>query len=185
MRKFIINLVLIFAFSLFFVPSVYAKKVNTEDLDFRFMKFNSVENPITYNYFVKYADLLFNKMDFKKISIYGVVEYKYMLHTDGTITDLQSMPLNQYEDGTKLDKYYRDIILNNTPPPYPKNMEIGDVLIYVVAIKDLETKTKLRFYRGNEGSTTPGNYVYIHLNKKSKLGVIIGKINETKWKIFD
>lgn len=140
MKKIIVNLVLISVFSLFFVPSVYAKKVNTEDLDFRFMKFNSVENPVTYNYFVKYADLLFSKMDFKKISIYGVIEYKYILHTDGTITDLKSMPLNQHDDGTKLDKYYRDIIMKNPPPPYPENMEIGDILVSLYAEKDLKTK---------------------------------------------
>ena len=184
MKKIIVNLVLISVFSLF-VPSVYAKKVNTEDLDFMPMEFNSVENPVTYNYFVKYADLLFSKMDFKKISIYGVIEYKYILHTDGTITDLKSMPLNQHDDGTKLDKYYRDIIMKNSPPPYPENMEIGDVLIYVSAIKDLKDEVLVKYLRGNEGSTTPGNYVNIRLHKKSKLAVIIGKINETKWKIFD
>lgn len=175
MKKIIVNLVLIFVFS-FFVPSVYAKKVNTEDLDFRFMKFNSVENPVTYNYFVKYADLLFSKMDFKKISIYGGIEYKYVLHTDGTITDLKSLPLNQFDDGTKLDKYYRDIIMKNPPPPYPENMEIGDILVSLYAEKDLKTKIKIRYLRDNQGSITPGNNISIRLHKKSIKTILVDKI---------
>ena len=70
--------------------SGFAEKINTDKLIFGKMRFSPTENPVTYNYFVEYADMLRSKVDFKKYKRYWLASYRYKVHTDGTISDLKN-----------------------------------------------------------------------------------------------
>ena len=171
---------LILLLSLIILPTiVYANGIKTEDLNFLFTEFSPTENPVTYNYFKEYADMLRSKLDFKRIKTSWVIEYRYKLHTDGTITDLISMPLNYPREGTELDEYFRNWILDNPPPPYPKDMEIGDVYVEVVLETHLKTVTEVNYYWDKPKALYPGNKVDIYMCQKTLPNVIRGFINST------
>ena len=90
-----LKLILIILVIFLLVPSVNAKNINTEDLNFRMMQFNETENSVTYRYILDYANMLYDKINadilFKEN---WYMEYRYKLHADGTISDLKPMPLN-------------------------------------------------------------------------------------------
>ena len=163
--------------SLIILPSmVCANGIKTEDLNFNFMQFSPTENPVTYNYFKEYADMLRSKVDFKRVKMLYVVEYRYRLHSDGTITELKPMPLNYPREGTELDKYFRDWILNNPPPPYPKGMEIGDVYVEISLVIGTKTETEIGYYWDKPGALYPGNKVMIDMEQKTLKAVLVDKI---------
>ncbi|MBR2526703.1 hypothetical protein IKE67_09585, partial [bacterium] len=64
-----------------------------KDVDFKKMRFNEKENPVTYKYFKDYADLLRSNINFNKFYFFGYrpqnqgwyMKYHYKLHKDGTI----------------------------------------------------------------------------------------------------
>lgn len=184
MSKYIKLHVLFLFISLMFISPVFANNINRDNFDFNKMRFSQTENPITYKYFVDYADMLRSKIDFKKMRPTWIMEYRYKIHSNGTISDLQPMLLNTPYEGTKINKYFEDILLNNPPPPYPENMEIGDVYIEFTAELDLKTKTNLYFIRNNDGAYYPGNNVSIYLYHKTFSNVVKGKINDILFKLF-
>ncbi len=184
MSKYIKLHVLFLFISLMFISPVFANNINTDELDFLQLEFSPTENPVAYKYFIDYTDMLRSKIDFKKMRPTWIMEYRYKIHSDGTISDLQPMLLNTPYEGTKINKYFEDILLNNPPPPYPKNMEIGDVYIHFSAELDLEDKTIIRPFRNNDGAYYPGNHITIILNHKTFSNVVKGKINDILFKLF-
>ena len=184
MSKYIKLHVLFLFISLMFISPVFANNINRDNFDFNKMRFSQTENPVTYKYFVDYADMLRSKIDFKKMRPTWGIEYRYKVHSNGTISDLQPMPLNTPYEGTKINKYFEDLLLNNPPPPYPENMEIGDVYINFHAGLDLKTETNLYFIRNNDGAYYPGNYISIYLYHKTFSNVVKGKINDILFKLF-
>ena len=155
---------------------VCANGIKTEDLDFLFMQFSPTENPVTYNYFKKYADMLRSKVDFKRVKMFYVVEYRYRVHSDGTITELNPMPLNYPREGTELDEYFRNWILDNPPPPYPKGMEIGDVYVEISLVIGTKTDTEVDYCWDRPRALYPGNKVKIYMEQKTLKAVLIDKI---------
>ena len=176
MSKYIKLHVLFLFISLMFTSPVFANNINRDNFDFKEMRFNQTENPVTYKYFVDYADMLRSKIDFKKMRPTWGIEYRYKVHSNGTISDLQPMLLNTPYEGTKINKYFEDILLNNPPPPYPENMEIGDVYINFHAGLDLKTETNLYFIGNNNDAYYPGNYISIYLTSKSIKTILLDKL---------
>ena len=184
MSKYIKLHVLFLFISLMFISPVFANNINTDELDLRKMNFSPTENPVAYKYFIDYTDMLRNKIDFKKMRPTWIMEYRYKVHSNGTISDLQPMLLNTPYEGTKINKYFEDILLNNPPPPYPENMEIGDVYIEFSAELDLKTETTIMPTRNNEGTLYAGNCIIISLYHKTFSNVVKGKINDILFKLF-
>ena len=58
-----LKLILIILVIFLLVPSVNAKNINTEDLNFRMMQFNETENSVTYRYILDYANMLYDKIN--------------------------------------------------------------------------------------------------------------------------
>ena len=147
---------------------------NIEDtVDFSKMRFNENENPVTYKYFQDYADLLRSHIDFNKFYFFGYrpqnqgwyMSYHYRLHKDGTISDLQPTLENSPHEGKPINKYYENIIQTVLPPPFPENMEIGDVDIILVVERTVGTKTNIYFL--NQTGIYQGNTVNIYIKKKA------------------
>ena len=176
MSKYIKLHILFLFISLMFISPVFANNINTDELDFLQLEFSPTENPVAYKYFIDYTDMLRSKIDFKKMRPTWIMEYRYKIHSDGTISDLQPMLLNTPYEGTKINKYFEDILLNNPPPPYPENMEIGDVYVEFFAELDLQTGTDLYFIKNNDGAYYPGNSVSIYLTSKSIKTILLDKL---------
>ncbi len=141
-------------------------------VDFSKMRFNENENPVTYKYFNDYADLLRSKINFNKFYFFGYrpfndwyMSYHYTLHKDGTISDLQPTLENSPRRGKPINKYYENIIQTILPPPFPENMEIGDVDVILVVERKARTRTEILFL--NETGIYQGNTVSIYIYKKS------------------
>ena len=143
---------------------------NTENIvDFSKMRFNENENPVTYKYFNDYADLLRSKINFNKFYFFGYrpqnqgwyMSYHYTLHKDGTISDLQPTLENSPRRGKPINKYYENIIQTILPPPFPENMEIGDVDVILVVERKAKTRTEILFL--NETGIYQGNTVSIYI----------------------
>lgn len=145
-----------------------------KDVDFKKMKFNENENPVTYKYFNDYADLLRSNINFNKFYFFGYrpqnqgwyMSYHYKLHKDGTISELSPTLENSPREGKPINKYYENIIKTVLPPPFPENMEIGDdVYVTLVVKRTVGTKTDMYFL--NETGIYQGNTVNIYIKKKT------------------
>ena len=144
-----------------------------EDIDFSKMRFNENENPVTYKYFNDYADLLRKNINFNKFYFFGYrpqnqgwyMSYHYKLHKDGTISELQPTLENSPRKGKPINKYYENIIQNVLPPPFPNNMEIGDVYVILIVETKARTRTEILFIK--ESGIYQGNTVNIRIYKKS------------------
>ena len=147
---------------------------NTENIvDFSKMRFNENENPVTYKYFNDYADLLRSKINFNKFYFFGYrpqnqgwyMKYHYTLHKDGTISDLSSALGCSPRNGKPINKYYENIIQTILPPPFPENMEIGDVDVILIVERKARTRTEILFLK--KSGIYQGNTVIMRIYKKS------------------
>ena len=149
---------------------IQAKK----DVDFKKMRFNEKENPVTYKYFKDYADLLRSNINFNKFYFFGYrpqnqgwyMSYHYKLHKDGTISELSPTLENSPYEGKPINKYYENIIQTVLPPAFPTNMEIGDD-VYLILVVERAEGTKTDMYFLNETGIYQGNTVHIYIQKKT------------------
>ena len=166
--KNITRIILSVIFTLYLISPVFAQKIDTDKIDFNVVKFTATKNTITYNYILDYANMLYEKINttipFKEN---WFMEYRYKLHTDGTISDLKPMPLNTPYKGKPINKLFEEFLVNTTPPPYPKNMEIGDVYIELHANVFVTDKIEIYYLRDNDGAPNPGNYIAIDIPIKN------------------
>lgn len=145
-----------------------------KDVDFKKMRFNEKENPVTYKYFKDYADLLRSNINFNKFYFFGYrpqnqgwyMKYHYKLHKDGTIFELSPALGCSPHEGKPINKYYENIIQTVLPPPFPNNMEIGDD-VYVILVVERAEGTKTDMYFLNETGIYQGNTVHIYIQKKT------------------
>lgn len=162
-----LKLILIILVIFLLVPSVNAKNIDTDKIDFNKVKFTETQNPVTYKYILDYANMLYEKINadipFKEN---WYMEYRYKLHTDGTISDLKPMPLNIPYKGKPINKLFEEFLVNTTPPPFPENMEIGDVYIELHASSYLTDKMLIYYLRDNDGALYPGNHISIYIPVK-------------------
>ena len=167
---------------------------NTENIvDFSKMRFNENENPVTYKYFNDYADLLRSKINFNKFYFFGYrpfndwyMSYHYTLHKDGTISDLQPTLENSPRRGKPINKYYENIIQTVLPPPFPENMEIGDVDVILIVERKARTRTEILFL--NLSGIHQGNTVIMRIYKKSwdcVINRIYEYIRDAQWQYRD
>ena len=166
--KNITKLILSIFFIFSFVSPVFAQKIDTDKIDFNVVKFTATKNTVTYNYILDYANMLYEKINttipFKEN--WGL-EYRYKLHTDVTISDLKPMPLNTPYKGKPINKLFEEFLVNTTPPPFPENMEIGDVYIELLVDTYVVDKITIYYLRDNDGAPNPGNYISIHIPVKN------------------
>ena len=145
-----------------------------KDVDFKKMRFNEKENPVTYKYFKDYADLLRSNINFNKFYFFGYrpqnqgwyMSYHYKLHKDGTISELSPTLENSPHEGKPINKYYENIIQTVLPPHFPADMEIGDD-VYVILVVERAEGTKTDMYFLNETGIYQGNTVHIYIQKKT------------------
>ncbi len=144
-----------------------------DTVDFSKMRFSENENPVTYKYFQDYADLLRSHIDFNKFYFFGYrpqnqgwyMKYHYRLHKDGTISDLSSALGCSPRNGKPINKYYENLIQTVLPPPFPDDMEIGDVDVILVVERKARTRTEILFLK--ESGIYQGNTVIMRIYKKS------------------
>ena len=163
---------------------------NAKDtVDFSKMRFSENENPVTYKYFNDYADLLRSKINFNKFYFFGYkpfddwyMSYHYRLHKDGTISELQPTLENHPRKGKPINKYYENIIQTVLPPPFPENMEIGDIDVILIVSTEVRTKTEILFL--NLSGIYQGNTVIMRIYKKSWDSVIRGNYNYVRYRYW-
>jgi hypothetical protein len=87
---------------------------------------NSVDNPIWYKYLYDYKDQLYKAFDARKFrkKEWGHI-FIYTINRDGSITNMI-----KYDTLDKCDKYIRQVILDNPPPPFPKEIEENRIRIH-------------------------------------------------------
>jgi len=148
-----LKLILIILVIFLLVPSVNAKNIDTDKIDFNKVKFTETQNHVTYKYILDYANMLYEKInaDIPFKESWGL-EYRYKLHTNGTISE---------------NKLFEEFIVNTTPPPFPENMEIGDVYIELYVDTYVVDKITIYYLRENEGALYPGNRISIHIPVKN------------------
>ena len=159
-------LVYIFICSFFVLP-VSAKVINTNrDLDFNKMKFSPTENPVTYQYFVDYADMLCRKINFVKLNPSWGIYFDYMINVDGSVSNLTNSML---PNSKRTNNYYLGrFLMDNPPPPYPDNMEIGYVDVHLYIQNSTKNETFIYFKNNkSEKSLYKGNQVFIAIYRKS------------------
>lgn len=163
-----LKLILIILVIFLLVPSVNAKNIDTDKIDFNKVKFTETQNPVTYKYILDYANMLYDKIntDIPFKESWGL-EYRYKLHTDGTISDLKPMPLNIPYKGKPINKLFEEFIINTTPPPFPENMEIGDVYIELYVDTTTVEEIEIYYLRENGGALYPGNHISIYIPVKN------------------
>lgn len=146
----------------------FAQKIDTDKINFDVVKFTETKNPVTYKYILDYANMLYEKINttipFKEN--WGL-EYRYKLHTDGSITDLKPMPLNTPYKGKPINKIFEEFLISTPPPPFPDNMEIGDVYIELYVDTYIVDKITIYYLRRSVRAPQPGNYIYIHIPVKN------------------
>ena len=164
---------------------------NAKDVvDFSKMRFSENENPVTYKYFQDYADLLRSHIDFNKFYFFGYrpqnqgwyMKYHYRLHKDGTISDLSSALGCSPRNGKPINKYYENLIQTVLPPPFPENMEIGDIDVILIISTEVKTKTEFLFLK--ESGIYQGNTVIMRIYKKSWDCVIRGNYNYVRYRYW-
>ncbi len=161
MKRIFISILVI----LTFISPVFANNINTDELDFSKMKFSPTENPVTYKYFTDYAEMLRKKINFRRLNPSWGIEFSYRLHSDGTISNLDKtlLDISRRTNAIYLSKF----LLKNPPPPYPENMEIGDVDVYIYIQNDTEDATNIQYIKSGAKRLYAGNHVMIMLYKKS------------------
>ncbi len=84
---------------------------------------NSIDNPAWYKYLYDYKDQLYKAFDARKFKEkeWGQV-YIYTINKNGTITDITN-----YSHMNKFDTYVKQVILDSSPPPFPKEIEENKV----------------------------------------------------------
>ena len=163
-----LKLILIILVIFLLVPSVNAKNIDTDKIDFNKVKFTETRNPVTYKYILDYANMLYDKIntDIPFKESWGL-EYRYKLHIDGTISDLKPMPLNIPYKGKPINKLFEEFIVNTTPPPFPENMEIGDVYIELYVDTTTVEEIEIYYLRRSDRAPQPGNYISIYIPVKN------------------
>ena len=166
--KNITRIILSVILTLCLISPVFAQKIDTDKIDFNVVKFTATKNTVTYNYILDYANMLYEKINttipFKEN---WYMEYRYKLHADGTISDLKPMPLNTPYKGKTINKLFEKLLKDTTPPPFPNNMEIGDVYIELQANSFVSDKIIIHFLRYNEGAPIKGNHIDIYIPVKN------------------
>lgn len=159
----------------FLVLPAFAQYINTDELNFNEMTFSPTENPVTYQYFVDYADMLRRKINFVKLNPSWGIYFDYMINVDGSVSNLTNSML---PNSKRTNNYYLGrFLMDNPPPPYPDDMEIGYVDVHLYIQNDTKDETFI-YFKNNESekSLYKGNQVFIAIYKKSFITKIFDKL---------
>lgn len=134
------------------------------------IKFSQINNPSWYKYMSEYRDQLYgafepNKFREKK---WGQI-YIYTIHKGGKITDIKN-----YSEMDEYDKYIKQVILDNPPPPFPKELEEDNVRIETSLWSANYDSFSIHYYAIKDSFYLSATKNHKHKNKK-----------EIKWKPED
>lgn len=125
MKKFYIKIILLFCVLISNLMSI-----NAEELVDNGHSFNAYDNPVYYQYFDDYMNILgeeFNKIKYYRRNIF--VKFDYKIHRDGTISEFSIDPLTNSPINIKKLKV---LIENNLPPKFYEGMNKENVNISIV-----------------------------------------------------
>ena len=126
MKKIFIALFFCIAFcNCVFGESIKETKYSSNDPKLKV--FNEENFPVMYNYFLNYAQMFLYKFDITKYPKPGFVEGSvYKIHKNGEIEFCYNPPPeSSFYNWPTND--FRKFILNNPPPPFPKEMEDDEI----------------------------------------------------------
>lgn len=132
MKKFIVSvfsLLLLFANGLAYAETLPPKGsyvINTDDY------------PLLYKYMEDYANQLFEKFNpgIFWVHNYGTMD-AYYIHKDGTVSNLSDTKGSQ-------ERLLRKLVLDNPPPPFPKDLEADRITVDLALLRGYEDD--IRYY---------------------------------------
>ena len=132
-------------FILFFSFILLASSALAEKLpDVTFTKpITSESHPLWYKYLDDYTNQLYNAFDPTKCrrhNGYGM-SFMYNIKSDGTIYNLRGLVYK-----SKIEKYVRNLILETTPPPFPKELEDDNIRVDVYIGYDKYPEKHFKYY---------------------------------------
>ena len=132
MKKIFIALFFCIAFcNCVFGESIKETKYSSNDPKLKV--FNEENFPVMYNYFLNYAQMFLYKFDITKYPKPGFISScKIYLKRDGTITFYYNPPLSDKSFYLGESGDFRKFILNNPPPPFPKEMSDDYIPVSIV-----------------------------------------------------
>lgn len=136
MKKFFI---LFFSF-IILTSSAFAEKLPTKGDP----SFSKETNPLWYKYLEDYTNQLYNAFDPTKCrrnNGYGM-SFMYNIKHDGTIYNLRGLVYKN-----KKEKYIQKLILETTPPPFPKELEDDNIRIDIYVGHNKYQRVKFNYYR--------------------------------------
>jgi hypothetical protein len=140
MKKFF---VLFFSFILL-ASSAFAEKLP----DATFTKPITLEShPLWYKYLDDYTNQLYNAFDptkFRRHNGYGTT-YTYIINKGGSVTWISKLVYK-----SKIEKYVRNLILETTPPPFPKELQDDDIRIDIYIGHDKYPEKYFKYYGFNK-----------------------------------
>ncbi len=136
-------------FILFFSFILLASSALAEKLpDVTFTKpITSESHPLWYKYLDDYTNQLYNAFDPTKCrrhNGYGM-SFMYNIKSDGTIYNLRGLVYK-----SKIEKYVRKLILETTPPPFPKELEDHDIRIDIYIGHNKYQRIKFDYFGFNK-----------------------------------
>ena len=135
MKKFFI---LFFSF-IILTSSAFAEKLPTKGDP----SFSKETNPLWYKYLEDYTNQLYNAFDPTKCrrnNGYGM-PFTYIVNRDGSIPWISELVYKN-----KKEKYIQKLILETTPPPFPKELEDDNIRIDIYVGHNKYQRVKFNYY---------------------------------------
>jgi len=117
----------------------FAEKLPTKDDP----AFSQETNPVLYKYLKDYTNQLYKAFDGRKYRYnrHGV-SFMYKVKRDGTIYNLQGLTFK-----TRMEKYIKNLVLNNPPPPFPKELEDDHIRVDIYIGHNKYLRNEFNYYR--------------------------------------
>lgn len=125
-----------------FIFGSFAKCENLPDLSYR-KQLNSEDNPVYYKYMEDYFNILKKAFYADKCNKNHVGGgYKYIVHKDGSITDVKMFLIDEEE----FNEIIKSIILNNPPPPFYEGMDVEEMHFETFLGVENYDRTRIEYY---------------------------------------
>ncbi len=167
MKKIFIALFFCIAFcNCVFGESIKETKYSSNDPKLKV--FNEENFPVMYNYFLNYARMFLYKFDITKYPKPGFVEGSvYKIHKNGEIEFCYNPPPeSSFYNWPTND--FRNFILNNPPPPFPKEMEDDEINVILNIVNEkYQDFNSIEIYLSNS-NYIKSNAINITVNKHKR-----------------
>ena len=113
------------------------KETKYSSYDPKLKIFNEENFPVMYNYFLDYAQMFLYKFDITKYPKPNFTHgSKFYLKKDGTLTFYYNPPLSDKEFYQGESGDFRKFILENSPPPFPKEMVDDYIPVCITVVNE-------------------------------------------------